>query len=132
MAKRTVHEIKESIAKLQTELREVELEERKLTSAVHILHNLGWSFNMKTGGWDKPKVSTRPDPFDPKVHNPFREGDWVQHKVFGDYYRVYRVEEDKVLVQKFAKRVGYSMFTSIDKVWYKASQFRSVVSSQVR
>lgn len=132
MAKRTAYEIKESITKLQTELREVELEERKLTGAVHILNNLGWSFNLKTGGWDKPKVSVPLTAFDPKVNNPFREGDWVQHKVFGDYYRVACVEEDKVLVQKFAKRVGYSMFTRADKFWHKASQFSSVVSSHVR
>lgn len=132
MAKRTVHEIKESIAKLQAELREVELEERKLTSAVHILHNLGWSFNLKTGGWDKPKVSAPLNVFDPNVHNPFRSGDWVQNKLFGGYYRVYAVDGNKIQVQKFANRTGPSMFVNKELYWYHAEGFRSVPSSLIR
>lgn len=133
MAKRTVHEIKESIAKLQTELREVELEERRLTSAVHVLHNLGWSFNLNTGSWVKPKVTApQPDPFDPKIHNPFRNGDWVENKLFGGYYRVYAVDGNKVQVQKFAHRVGPSMFTHKELYWYHADGFRSVSTQFVR
>ena len=133
MAKRTAHEIKESIAKLQTELREVELEERKLTSSVHILHNLGWSFNLKTGNWDKPKVSTpQPDPFNPAVHNPFHNGDWVENKAFGGYYRVHAVDGNKIQVQNFAHRVGPSMFTHKELYWCHADGFRSVPSQLVR
>lgn len=132
MDKRTAHEIKESIAKLQTELREVELEERKLTSAVHILHNLGWSFNLKTGNWDKPKVATQPDPFNPKVHNPFRNGYWVENKLFGGYYLVHAVDGNKIQVQKFSHRVGPAMFTHKELYWYHAADFLAAPSQLVR
>lgn len=52
--KRTVKVIQAEIARLQGELADIQEEELKMTSAVHILENLGW--RRLTGKWVRPEV----------------------------------------------------------------------------
>lgn len=45
---------------------------------------------------------------------------------------LHAVDGNKIQVQKFANRVGPSMFTNKELYWYHAEGFRSVPSSLIR
>lgn len=51
---RDVKLIQADIAKLQAELEDAKVYGAKRDSAVHILENLGWSYNCKLNKWKKP------------------------------------------------------------------------------
>ena len=60
--KRTSNQIQAEIARLQGELSHIREEELKMSSAVHILENLGWT--RRAGKWERPisKYYTPPKP----------------------------------------------------------------------
>lgn len=128
MAKRTSDVIEAEIAKLTKELDGVRLEERKLTSAVHVLHNLGWTFDG--GSWKKPVVK-QPDPFSAFKTNPFREGDYVTHKLMGGKYRVCESKDGMIQIQAFHHRECARLIFLKSKTWAFASGYHSIPSSSL-
>ncbi|QGF19794.1 hypothetical protein MA1A_gp38 [Pectobacterium phage MA1A] len=123
--------IEQEIKKLQGELAAVNEVENSRDSAVHILGNLGW--RREGGRWVAPAVKHPPvKEVDSTNGNPFRDGDWVKHKLTGRFHRVYRVEGVRVLTQQFAHREFGSLYCHKPIETYHASQLTSVHSSQVR
>ncbi|APW79764.2 hypothetical protein PP47_gp28 [Pectobacterium phage PP47] len=123
--------IEQEIKKLQTELAEVNEIESSRDAAVHILGNLGW--RRECGRWVAPVVKHPPViEFDPDSRNPLRDGDWVQNKLNGKFFRVHRTDGVYVRVQQFSHREFSSLFCMKEINTYHASQFTSVHSTQVR
>ncbi|BBA26437.1 hypothetical protein HOR70_gp22 [Pectobacterium phage PPWS4] len=118
--------IEQEIKKLQTELAEVNEIESSRDAAVHILGNLGW--RRDCGRWIAPAVKHPPIiEFDSDAGNPFREGDWVKHKVFNQYFRVKGSERGLITVQQFSHRVGKSLFCQAGLQRYGASNLRACI-----
>lgn len=128
MAQRTVSVIESEIDKLQAELKEVRMNELRLTSAVHILHNLGWSFDLTIGKWKKPEPVL--NVFDANKHNPFRVGDYVEHRALPQYkYRVSAVIGSQIEIQPYHHREGFRLIFGKNRIQAPASAFRSISSS---
>lgn len=84
---RDIKVIEADIAKLQAELADAKDHQSMRDAAVHILKNLGWTYNR---GWKKPSV--RANIFDANTMTHIKAGDWVKHSGFmGGYAYVRRV-----------------------------------------
>lgn len=129
MSKRTESVITAEIAKLQAELKDVQTVEHRKNSAVHILHNLGWSYDSKRMCWLRPTTAPLFKEFDPSSHNPFKVGDWVEGKISGRQYRVESVSGNKIWIQQFSHRDGIRLLCLPGKHCDNASVFRSIPSS---
>lgn len=74
---RDIKIIEADIAKLQAELADTKAHHAQRDAAVHILKNLGWTWNAKFG-WKKPM--TKANIFDSKSMTHIKAGDWVHVK----------------------------------------------------
>lgn len=74
---RDIKVIEAEISKLQAELEDAKSHEHMRTSAVHILKNLGWTFDKKSG-WKKP-FTFKSTPFDADTMTHIKAGDWVKY-----------------------------------------------------
>lgn len=77
---RDIKVIEAEISKLQAELEDAKAERTMRISAVYILKNLGWTFDYKHGGWQKPITSqVKPTIFDADTMTHIKAGDWVKY-----------------------------------------------------
>lgn len=85
---RDIKVIEADIAKLQAELADAKDHQSMRDAAVHILKNLGWTYNR---GWKKP--TAKANIFDPKSMTHIKAGDWVKYDAgfMGGYGYVRRV-----------------------------------------
>lgn len=72
---RDIKVIEADIAKLQAELADAKDHQSMRDAAVHILKNLGWTYNR---GWKKPSIKA--NIFDSKSMTHIKAGDWVHVK----------------------------------------------------
>lgn len=97
---RDIKVIEAEISKLQAELEDVKSHERMRTSAVHILKNLGWTFNRRDG-WVKPKPIAKE--FDANTMTHIKVGDLVTHRDIDGLFVVRDVHNGMTIVDKVVK-----------------------------
>lgn len=74
---RDIKVIEADIAKLQAELADAQDHKSMRDAAVHILKNLGWTYNR---GWKRPAPKMDCKEFDSKSMTHIKAGDWVHVK----------------------------------------------------
>lgn len=92
---RDIKVIEADIAKLQAELADAKDRQSMRDAAVHILKNLGWTYNR---GWKKPKDSYKV--FDQNTMTHVKAGDWVVYNtgLVGGYGYVRSVADNRVRI----------------------------------
>lgn len=92
---RDIKVIEADIAKLQAELADAKDHQSMRDAAVHILKNLGWTYNR---GWQKPKDSYKV--FDQNTMTHIKAGDWVVYDtgLVGGYGYVRSVADNRVRI----------------------------------